>query len=85
MLRPACHTPSSAHLALSPACGVQGIRMCASEQERLHTPYLHHSLALLAAEVGQVKEAREWFQSGTLTLQVRLVLLAVHRPDLSYC
>ena len=58
--------------------------MCASEQERLHTPYLHHSLALLAAEVGQVKEARQWFQSGTMTLQVRLMLPAVHRPDLIY-
>ena len=55
--------------------------MCASEQERLHTPYLHHSLALLAAEVGQVKEAREWFQSGTMTLQVRLMLPAVNRPN----
>ena len=72
---PRLHRP-----ALSPSCGVQGIKMCASEQERLHTPYLHHSLALLAAELGQVKEARQWFQSGTMTLQVRLVLPAQHRP-----
>ncbi len=44
--------------------GIQALR-------RSPNPYLYQSLAVLAAEMDCVEEARKWFREGTRTLTVR--------------
>ena len=44
--------------------GIQSLR-------RNPNPYLYQSLAVLAAEMDCVEEARKWFREGTRTLTVR--------------
>ena len=44
-------------------CWIRGIK----NAKRSPSPYLFNSLAVLAAELGRVDEAREWFQKGTKT------------------
>ena len=45
--------------------GIQSLR-------RTPNPYLYQSLAVLAAEMDCVEEARKWFREGTRTLTVSL-------------
>ncbi len=80
-----CHTrvnPPAASLTALPACLLLPLSLpCRSARDlwlqgiqslrRNPNPYLYQSLAVLAAEMDCVEEARKWFREGTRTLTVR--------------
>lgn len=50
------------------ACIWQGIQRCRRKTQSQNA-YLYNALAVMAAELGRVEEARAWFEEGTRTLE----------------
>ena len=48
---------------------MQGIQKCRRARPQSSIAYLYNALAVMAAEVGRVEEARAWFEEGTRTLE----------------
>jgi hypothetical protein len=48
--------------------GPQGIQRC-KRKPQSQNAYLFNALAVMAAELGRVQEARQWFDEGTATLE----------------